>query len=158
MRKTILALCFLGCLFAHAQSQVKVGSIVLGTVYHEALDAMKAEFGEPAMVSTTQVAYKNVHFKGFKFDELYFNFRNNKFCEARFYIGALNRNVAVNMKESLAKAFGESYNLSMDLEEDGSTFYKGGRGPSGIGHLFTIFTAPDHGRWTAQLRYGPFKY
>ncbi|MCI6617263.1 MAG: hypothetical protein MSD82_00235 [Prevotella sp.] len=158
MRKIILALFITCSMTLYAQHESQVGNTKLGTVYEEALTSIKAEFGNPETVSTTQVKYKNVLYKGFKFDELYLNFRNNKFCEARFYMNALNKQVALNLKESLAKAFGQSQNLSKDLEEDGSTFYKGGRGPFGVGHLFTIFSAPNRGRWTAQLRYGPFNY
>ena len=156
MRYFIFALFMACCMTSYAQQESMVGNTKLGAVYEEALISLKAEFGEPEQESITQIKFKNVHFKGFKFDALCLNFRNNRFSEARFYMNASNKQAALHLKESLAKAFSQNQELSKDLEEDGSTFYKGGRGPLGIGHLFTIFSAPNNGRWTAQLRYGPF--
>ena len=52
---------------------------------------------------------------------------------------------------------GKKYEISYDEEDGGDVFYKGGTSPLGYGKLFTIFTSPMDGRWTAQLRFGPFK-
>lgn len=141
-----------------AQQVEKVGTVALGLPYAEALSAIKAEFGEPQSVSDEQVVYGKRTFQGMAFDELKFQFRNGKFNQARFFAKAGGKAAAQKKMEEIANVMKKAGDLSRDVEDDMSWFYKGGRSPLGIGHLFTIFTYAKQGAYGAELRYGPVNF
>ena len=60
--------------------------------------------------------------------------------------------------ENIAQTMRTKYELSRDVEEDLTWFYKGGRSPLGIGHLFTIYTYRKQGAYGVELRYGPINF
>ena len=158
MRKVLLLLGLLCSMTMSAQQVEKVGTVALGLPYAEALTAIKAEFGEPQSVSDDQVVYGKKTFMGMAFDEVKFRFRNGKFNEARFFCKVGSKAAAQKKMEEMAKTLGKTYNLSRDVEDDMTWFYKGGRSPLGIGHLFTLYTYAKQGAHGAELRYGPINF
>ena len=158
MKKVLLLMSVFFSLCAMAQTTEKVGTVALGLPYSEALAAIKAEFGEPVSVSSDEVTFGKKAFQGFTFDEVKFRFKNGKFNEARFFAKVGAKGVAQRKMEDIAKNMGQHYNLSRDLEDDNSWFYKGGRAPVGVSHLFTIYTYPRQGSYGVELRYGPIRF
>lgn len=140
---------------SYANSDAKVGSISLGTEYEVALQAFRAEYGKPIKVDNAKVEYKKIKYWGVLFDKVLFKFKEGKFNEARFFIYAKNKSVAIKNLSLLAQKMGTVYELAEDYEE-GSFFYMGGLPPKGIGHLFTISIANRQGKWDTELTYGPF--
>ncbi len=139
----------------YAEGMPKVGSVCLGIEYKAALSAIRSEFGEPVFVNENEVEYKNIIYRGFKFDTVVFKFKASKFNEARFFIKTSNKHRADKNVESLSRELKKDYLLSKDFD-DNSYFYKGGLSPMGIGPLFTISAAKRQGIWSTELRYGPF--
>lgn len=158
--KKVLAvmLCLISSMAVSAQSVETVGTVELGSAYEEALKAIKAEFGEPVSASESEVVYANKKFRGFSFDEVKFRFQNGQFNEARFYSKVGSRGEAQRKMENIAQTMRTKYELSRDVEEDMTWFYKGGRSPLGIGHLFTIYTYRRQGAYGVELRFGPINF
>lgn len=159
MKKAVI-LVLLACSMAMNAQQKKemVGTVVLGSNYSEALDAIKMEFGEPLSISENEVVYANKRFRGFSFDEVKFCFKNGKFNEARFYSKVGSKAEAQKKMENVAQTMKTRYPLSRDVEDGNTWFYKGGRSPLGIGHLFTLYTYPRKGAYGMEIRYGPINY
>jgi len=158
MKKMLLMACLMVALTANAQSVAKVGNVELGKPYAEALEAIKAEYGEPKSVTENEVTYGQVKHEGFTFQEASFRFKDGKFNEARFYQKAGGKAASQQKMESLAKELKKSTNMTRDIEDDGLWFYKGGKSPLGFGHLFTLCSHPKQGVWYSEMRYGPFNF
>lgn len=158
MKKLFVLMCLVFSLGVSAQSVESVGTVELGSSYDEALAAIKAEFGDPQSVSEDEVTCVSKRFRGFAFDEMKFRFKNGKFNEARFYQKVGSKAEAQRKMENIAQTMRTKYELSRDVEEDLTWFYKGGRSPLGIGHLFTIYTYRKQGAYGVELRYGPITF
>jgi len=158
MKRVILLMSVFFSLCAMAQNVEKVGTVALGLPYSEAVAAIKAEFGEPVSASNDELVYSKKNYMGYTFDEVKFRFKNGKFNEARFFAKVGARGAAQRKMEDVAKKMGERYNLSRDVEEGNIWFYKGGRAPVGVSHLFTICTYPKQGSHGVELRYGPIRF
>ena len=65
---------------------------------------------------------------------------------------------AVQSVKAVARAMDDKHAMTRDLEDDGTPFYKGGKSPLDVGHLFTIYASPYKGAWSTQLRFGPFAF
>ena len=148
-------------LAVNAKGDTGVANVDFGTSYDMAITKLKQTFGEPAMSDSAKVVFMNRLYDGDRYDKVEFYFEQEKgdcvFNQARFYIFCTNKNVARQRLKFLSKVMGKKYEISYDEEDGGDVFYKGGTSPLGYGKLFTIFTSPMDGRWTAQLRFGPFK-
>ena len=156
MLSRILVLC-VSILFAfqiQAEPVENASTIRLGSEYNIAKKAILTELGEPIVSQKDCIAYSNLKYKGFQFNSVSFNFKNDKLIEMRFFINTPNKLKANQYVKKLADMMAKDYSLSMDLS-DNSYFYKGGVSPKGIGHLFTISAAKIQGEWKAELRYGP---
>lgn len=158
MRKAFLMIAMLVSLAVSAQRVEKVGTAELGKPYAEALEAIKAEFGEPVSVSEDQVVYSRKNFRGFTYDEVKFRFRDGKFNEARFFVKVGSKAAAQKRMEDIARELKSSYDITRDVEDDMSWFYKGGSSPVGVSHLFTIYTYPRQGSYGTELRFGPVRF
>ena len=158
MKKLFVLMCLVFSLGASAQNVESVGTVELGSSYEVALAAIKAEFGDPQSVSDDEVILGPKKFRGFSFDEVKFRFKNGKFNEARFYQKVGSKAEAQKKMENIAQTMRTKYELSRDVEEDLTWFYKGGRSPLGIGHLFTIYTYRKQGAYGVELRYGPINF
>ena len=158
MKKLFVLMCLAFSLGVSAQSVESVGTVELGSSYDEALAAIKAEFGDPKTVSEDEVTFGPKRFRGFAFDEVKFRFKNGKFNEARFYQKVGSKAEAQRKMENIAQTMRTKHELSRDVEEDLTWFYKGGRSPLGIGHLFTIYTYRRQGAYGVELRYGPINF
>ena len=158
MRKVFLLMAMFVSLAMNAQRVEKVGTVELGKPYAEALEAIKAEFGEPVSVSEDQVVYGKKSYRGTTYDEVKFRFRDGKFNEARFFVKVGSKAAAQKRMEDIAREMKSSYDVSRDVEDDMSWFYKGGKSPVGVSHLFTIYTYPRQGSYGTELRYGPVRF
>lgn len=158
MRKIFILMAMFVTLAVNAQRVEKVGTVELGKPYAEALEAIKAEFGEPVSVSEDQVVYSKKNFRGFTYDEVKFRFKGGIFNEARFFVKVGSKAAAQKRMEDIAKEMKSTYNVSRDVEDDMSWFYKGGTSPVGVSHLFTIYTYPRQGSYGTELRYGPVRF
>ena len=159
MKKAVVLVLLACSLAMNAQQKTEmVGTVKLGSDYSEALNAMRMEFGEPLHISESEVVDANKRFRGFAFDEVKFRFKNGKFNEARFYQKVGLKAEAQRKMENIAQTMKTKYQLSRDVEEDLTWFYKGGCSPLGIGHLFTIYTYRKQGAYGVELRYGPIKF
>lgn len=134
----------------------EIGNVRFGSAQSEAITNIKALFGEPATSTTDGITYKNKTYAGMTWNEIHFNFKDGVLSEARFYMNAKNKAAALQQMAREATAMGKSNVMTKDYEDDGTPFYAGGKSPDGYGHLFTIFASPRAGRWTSQLRFGPF--
>lgn len=135
-------------------------SIKFGSGYDEALPHIERLFGKPTEVNAHQCIYRNAPLcvDSVNFDEARFGFKDNRLVEARLYKMARSKAEAKRVLLSLKKELEKQHTLSVDYEEDGSAFYLGGVSPTGVGRLFVISITPRHGKWAAQLRYGPFRF
>ena len=159
MKKAVILVLLACSLAMTAQQKMEmVGTVKLGSDYSEALGAMRTEFGEPLRISENEVVYANKKFRGFAFDEVKFRFKNGKFNEARFYSKVGSKAEAQKKMENVAQTMKTKYQLSRDVEDDSTWFYKGGRSPLGIGHLFTLYTYPRKGAYGMEIRYGPINF
>ena len=159
MKKVFMLMCLVCTMTtAGAQNSESVGTVELGSSYSEALNAIKAEFGDPQSISEDEVVCVNKRFYGFSFNEVKFRFKNGKFNEARFYSRVGSKSEAQRKMENIAQTLRTKYPLSRDVEEDLTWFYKGGRSPLGIGHLFTIYTYSRQGAYGVELRFGPINF
>jgi|LAHS01.1.fsa_nt_gb hypothetical protein len=153
MKKILLVFCFLVGLSVRA---VADGSLEFGSSYHDAIVSIKAQLGSPVTESSDTLIYKNIDYCGFRWDQVVFRFRNGILTETRCYMYQANKDRAVGRLSAIAKEMEKTHVMTMDYEDDGTVFYAGGRSPEGYGHLFTIYASPYRGRWSAQLRFGPF--
>ncbi|MCR5132043.1 MAG: hypothetical protein K6C10_11370 [Prevotella sp.] len=158
MKRIVLLMSVFFSLCAMAQNDAKVGTVTLGLPYDQAVTAIKAEFGEPVSASADELVYSKKTFEGYTYDEVKFRFKNGKFNEARFFAKVGAKGAAQRKMEEVAKKMGQRYNLSRDIEEGNTWFYKGGRAPVGVSHLFTICTYPKQGSHGVELRYGPIRF
>lgn len=147
---------FIPC-FVSALGNAKIGNIVFGDDYNKALTAIKQNFGVPDIVDKSVVEYKNKNHFGVNFDKVIFRFTDSKLVEACFISYKNSKNTANKSIQVLADIIKSDYDLSMDIEDDGTYFYKGGLAKSMDGRLFTLFIRKYSGRWTIQMRYGPYK-
>jgi hypothetical protein len=135
----------------------KIGDIQFGDNYNIALKAIQKDFGVPSKADNSEIEYENKSYLGVNFDKVIFSFKNSKLVEARF-ISYKNSKYAANKSIKIfANKIKSDYDLSMDIEDNGSFFYKGGVAKTLDGRLFTLFIRKDLGRWSVQMRYGPFK-
>lgn len=155
MRKTLF--CFLLFMAMNVMGQ-EIGNVKFGTDQTVAVEGLKAFFGEPKFLDADCVVYTDKHYGGFKWNEVIFRFKNGRFNEARFYMNQKNKTSAKRALENIASVLKKKHELTLDIEEDGSPFYSGGRSPMPFGHLFTLFVSPRSGGWTNQVRFGPFRF
>jgi len=155
MRKLLMAICLFTAVMANAQGISD--SVKFGARHDVALKGMESMFGKPSNNTPNQVIFTNKDFEGFHWDEILFNFKNNKLIEARFFMGQKTKHSAKKAMYTISKMMAKKHAMTEDLEEDGTSFFKGGKSPEYFGHLFTIFISPRDGSWTTQLRFGPFK-
>ena len=159
MKKLLLLMGILFSMTVSAQRVAKVGTVELGLPYAEALQAIKAEFGEPVSVTENQeVVFGKKNFCGFNYDEVKFRFKNGRFNEARFFMKVGSKAGAQKRMEDIARELGKTEGLSRDIEDNNTWFYKGGVSPVGVSHLFTIYTYPKQGTYGTELRYGPVRF
>ncbi|MGI6243036.1 MAG: hypothetical protein ACOYJK_05830 [Prevotella sp.] len=154
MKKFVLGLCLMFAITSNAQG---IGNVRFGTAYDEAMACIKAILGTPIAADASVVTYKDVSFKGFKWSEITFTFKNGRLAEARCYMNQRSKRAASSKVTDIAKVMAKDHVMSMDFEDDGNKFYAGGKSPEGFGHLFTIFISPRNGVWTTQMRFGPFR-
>ena len=155
LKVLLLVACFLSVLQAFGQG---IGKVRFGASYEEAVTHIKEAFGNPEKSTVDEVAYSNASFEGVQWNWVTFRFKEGLLCEARFYQDHKNKGKAKAELDNIAKCLSRKHALSLDYEEDGNRFYAGGLSPMGIGRLFTVFVAPHNGRWSDQLRFGPFKF
>lgn len=149
---------FFSLLFSTATFAQGIGNVKFGTSRAEATTAIKALFGEPSKSDNEMMIYTNKTFEGYKWNEVLFKFKNDKLTEARFFMNQKNKSQAKRELSAISKTLGKKHVMTEDIEDDGNTFYAGGKSPEFYGHLFTLFIAPRNGVWTDQLRFGPFKF
>ena len=154
MKKICLAALLMVSMMAKAQS---IGKVQFGTPLSEAKTEITAQMGNPSKATEQELCYTNKVFNGFKWNEIHFFFKDGKLNEARFYMNVKNKAAAKVQAKNVSKVLGKDNVMTEDYEDDGTPFYAGGKSPDGFGHLFTIFVSPRAGRWTTQLRYGPFE-
>lgn len=133
------------------------GGASFGDEQQKALKEIKVLFGEPSSVVANTVVYKNKTFKGLRWSEIHFGFKEGRFDEARFFMMAKDKRDARRETVVISNVMKKDHTMSEDIEEDGAPFFAGGQSPFGFGHLFTIFVSPYKGKMTSQLRYGPFE-
>jgi hypothetical protein len=159
MRKFLFIAVLAFSLFANAKENNFV-NLKFGTSRSEALQIIKAQFGEPDTIDGDNLIYREKSLNGYQFNKIVFGFepegKGGYFNQARFFITKPTRKLAVQQRDSLAKYMETDYGVSCDYEENGNKFYKGGIAPTGIGFLFTICTQRREGHWTTELRYGAF--
>lgn len=149
---TLLLLCVLT-----ATAHPGIGKAKFGDDYQKALPLLKAQFGEPDTIIGQSITYYEKDYLDMHFSRIVFNFRNNRFAEAFFQKRVRSRQAARREVKAVSEVMSRYYDLSKDLS-DGSWFYLGGNAPVGLSCLFTIYSRRDNGRWSAVLRYGPYKY
>lgn len=153
MKKILLVFCFLASFSAHAFAD---GNLEFGSSYDSAIVTIKAQLGTPMTETSDTLIYRNIDYCGFKWDQVVFRFKNKVLMETRCYRFQANKVKAVGMLPTIAKEMEKSHVMTLDYEDDGTVFYAGGKSPEGFGHLFTIYVSPYQGRWSTQLRFGPF--
>ena len=104
------------------------------------------------------VDYSKTLYEGLVWDEVFFLFDDGKLSEVRMYKRQSRKANAVQSVKAVARVMGDTHALTRDLEDDGTPFYKGGKSPLDVGHLFTIYASPYKGAWSTQLRFGPFAF
>ena len=154
MKKALLGLCLMCATMANAQG---IGKVRFETAYDEAVPCIEAILGTPVAADANAITCKNVSFKGFKWSEITFKFKEGRLTEARCYMNQRNKKAATSQLSDIAKVMEKEHVMTMDFEDDGNLFYAGGTSPMGYGHLFTIFISPRNGIWTTQMRFGPFR-
>ena len=161
MKKTFLSLALMVSLTISARRSVDVEGVSFGTSYEETIAVLQKTFGLPSVKVPDKLVYLDEKFEGMKADKVEFGFQEVDgtpvLNQARFYFLCNNKASAVEKMKTLAKNMGTKYNISYDVEEGGTEFYKGGISPIGIGNLFTIYVSPYQGKWTCQVRYGKFQ-
>ncbi|WP_315381116.1 hypothetical protein [Hoylesella loescheii] len=149
---------------AYANNNANIQGVAFGTNYETALAGIKSQFGTPLSANKRQIVYKNMTFKGVKFDKATFNFQtdslgNTYFSEARFTSTPVNKKNALKDVEALAKTMDKDYpGVTIDWEDDDMPFYKGGLSPIENNYLFTVCIYPSGNAYTTVLRYGPLPY
>ncbi len=147
------------CVWMFALSYAHTLSTELfGSRYPDAMRNIEAMLGKPTTEVDGKVVYKNVKYEGMSWNEAYFKFAQGVLVEARFICMTPTKSTSLRHLEDIAKVMKQSHDMTKDYEDRHTAFYKGGRSPMEFGHLFTIFVSPYKGRWSAQLRYGPFEF
>lgn len=157
MRKLITLVVLVFGLAAVACAKPGIGKANFGDDYTVAMPLLKAQFGEPDSISGQSLTYFEKDYNGMHFSRITFNFRHDRFAEAFFQQRAKSKLEAKEEVKQLSEMMSKYYDLSKDYVE-GAWFYLGGNAPKGLGCLFTIYCRKDNGRWSAVLRYGPYKY
>lgn len=170
-RLNIMIKCIFAAMFAlfisataHAGSDAGIQGVAFGTNYETALEEIKGQFGTPTAINDKQIEYRNMVFKGVKFEKVTFNFQADKegntyFSEARFTSRPVNRKDALKDVEALAKTMDKDYpGVTIDWEDGSIPFYKGGSSPIESNYLFTVCIYPTGNAYTTVLRYGPLPY
>lgn len=142
---------------ATATAQSCIGKANFGDDINKVLPLLKEQFGEPTVVEGQSVTYRDKSYRNTRFTRIVFNFRNNRLAEAVFQKAVASKAAATQEVKNIAKQMEKDYQTSSDYD-DGAWFYIGGRSPVGMGNLFTVYSRRDNGRWSAVLRYGPFKF
>jgi hypothetical protein len=156
MRKlAFLALLLITTTLCHAQG---IGNVKFGSTRDVATKAIEDFFGEPSKIDDEVMIYTNKVFEGFHWNEVLFKFKDSKLVEARFFMNQKNKSHAKKQLTEISKTLSAKHVMTKDIEDDGNTFYAGGKSPLYYGHLFTLFISPRNGLWTDQLRFGPFKF
>lgn len=135
-----------------------IGQVRFGSSREVASEAIFALFGRPSSMADNCYVYTDKEFEGFHWNEVLFRFTNNRLTEARFFMNQRSKRDARRRLTAISKVLAEKHVMSMDIEDDGSCFYAGGKSPLYFGHLFTLFVSPRNGKWTDQLRFGPFEF
>lgn len=135
-----------------------IGDVRFGSSREVASRAIFQLFGQPSSTDDNCYIYTNKVFEGFHWNEVLFKFTGDRLTEARFFMNQRNKHDARRKLTVISKVLAEKHVMSMDIEEDGSYFYAGGKSPLYFGHLFTLFISPRDGKWTDQLRFGPFEF
>lgn len=161
MRKILLSLFLLAALTIQAAGEdTDFVNVNFGTYYSEAMEAIRAKYGEPSLVEDNAVVYLDKDISGYTFSKIIFGFEKGTsgsyLNQARFFITKPTRHEAVANRDSLANQLMQNFGVTYDYEENGNKFYKGGVSPTGIGFLFTLSTARREGQWMTELRYGAF--
>jgi hypothetical protein len=155
MRKLLILAFLLASTTSFAQG---IGNVKFGTHRNVATKAIKELFGEPSSRDAEMIIYTNKTFEGYHWDEVLFKFKGDILTEARFFMNQKNKNLARKQLTRISETLGKKHIMTEDIEDDGNTFYAGGKSPMAYGHLFTLFISPRNGIWTDQLRFGPFKF
>ena len=159
MRKYLVILFGIVSMSLHAEGlNIGAESLNFGTPYLNILTNVEAEWGKPTTNDDGNIHYCNVALYGTKWDEVGLFFKNGVLVEARCYVSQKNKLMATRKLSTVARMMKDKHAMTCDYEEDGSLFYVGGKSPNEIGHLFTLFIAPHQGKWSTQLRFGPFSY
>ena len=149
---------------AFAESNANIQGVAFGTNYETALKGIKGQFGTPTSINNKQIEYRNMTFKGVRFEKVTFNFQtdeqgNTYFSEARFTSRPVNKKNALKDVESLAMTMDKDYpGVTIDWEDNDMPFYKGGSSPVENNYLFTVCIYPVGNAYTTVLRYGPLPY
>ena len=151
----LLAICVIIVNLSCAHS---LSTELFGLRYPDAMRNIEAILGKATTEVDGKVVYKNVKFEGLTWNNAYFKFAKGMLVEARFIYVVPSKSMALRQLEEIAKVMKLSHAISKDYEDKRTAFYKGGRSPMEFGHLFTIFVSPYKGKWSAQLRYGPFEF
>lgn len=135
----------------------KIRNLAFGTEYAIAATEIKHNFTEPTSKTLDMIVCDSIDYLNVKFDKVVFAFKESRLSEARFVIYYKNKWDARRGIQYMAAELKNYFDLSKDLEDDGSYFYKGGIAKSVDGKLFTLYVKKDNGRWSVQLRYGPYR-
>lgn len=154
-KKMMLALLLAMPLHIDAQT---IDASLFGVGYKEALTAVEKEFGKPNATTEGNLYYSKTLYEGLVWDEVFFLFDDGKLSEVRMYKRQSRKANAVQSVKAVARVMGDKHAMTRDLEDDGTPFYKGGKSPLDVGHLFTIYASPYKGAWSTQLRFGPFAF
>lgn len=166
MTKIFIAIAF-ACilsLFARAKNDAGIEGVAFGSNYETTLAGIRSTFGTPIQANKQQIVYKDMTFKGLKFEKAIFKFQtdslgNTYFSEARFTSSPTNKRSALKDIEVLAKTMDKDYpGVTIDWEDESTPFYKGGMSPLGNSYLFTVCIYPVNNGYTTVLRYGPLPY
>lgn len=155
IRFLLILILMTGCLSISAQG---IGEVRFGSSREVASEAIFQLFGQPSSTDGNCYIYKNKEFEGFHWNEVLFRFTNDRLTEARFFMNQRSKYEARRKLTAISKVLAKKHVMSMDIEDDGNHFYAGGKSPLYYGHLFTLFISPREGRWTDQLRFGPFEF
>lgn len=149
---------------ASAKQEANVSGVTFGMAYTQAVQQIEAQFGKPTTATDDQLVYTNKKYMGILFQQVSFKFGQSKsgdvvLNEARFTVLSKDKGSAQRFTQSIAKKMETNYpDLSMDIEDDGAPFYKGGNSPVDNGRLFTIYQFRQNGKYASVLRFGPIRF
>ncbi|WP_311441673.1 hypothetical protein [Hoylesella enoeca] len=147
-----------------AKQEASVSGMTFGMDYTQAVQQIEAQFGKPAIATEQQLTYNDAQFMGIRFHQVNFKFGQNKsgnivLNEARFTVLSKDKHSAQRFTQLIAKKMEADYpDLSMDIEDDGAPFYKGGSSPVDNSRLFTIYQFRQNGKYASVLRFGPIRF